>query len=390
MDGADFGVYLHMPFCVAKCRYCDFNSYAGLGGLIPDYLAALAAEMEAVASQVARGRARTLYVGGGTPSLLAADQISAMIALVRRLFALPESAEVTLEANPGTVDERYLRDIARAGVNRLSLGVQSFDDTRLRSLGRIHNAAEAVAACEAARRAGFGNLSLDLIYATPGQTVAELLADLAQVKALAPEHLSLYALQIEAGTPLAADVAAGRVEPLSADSAVDLWQAAAEALSASGYERYEVSNWARGGQEGDLLSCRHNLVYWRYEEYLGFGAGAHSYFAGRRYANVAAPREYVARISAGREAVLAEEETSPIQAARDALMLGLRLNEGVDPAEFRLRFGVDLAADCASDLLALSGLGLVVWPAARLVVTERGRLLLHEVLVRLLPELQVA
>jgi oxygen-independent coproporphyrinogen III oxidase len=390
MARVDFGIYVHIPFCQSKCGYCDFNSYSGLNGLIPDYLAALAREMAAGASRGPRPGATTLYIGGGTPSLLSPDQVAVVVADVRRLFSLPASAEVSLEANPGTVDEGYLRELTRAGVNRLSLGVQSFDDVRLRSLGRIHNANQALAACQAARNAGFANISLDLMYATPGQTEAELRADLRQAAALAPEHLSLYALQVEEGTPLAAAVAAGLVETLSADEAVDLWQVASTTLSRAGYEQYEVANWARRGPAGNLLSCRHNLVYWRHAEYLGFGAGAHSYFAGQRYENVRGPSEYIERLSAGGEARQAAEAISPGQAARDALMLGLRLCEGVDPAEFKARFGADIEASCGAELLALAELGMVTWPAARLALTEQGRLLLHEVLLKLLPRLEVA
>ena len=308
-EAGDFGVYVHIPFCRAKCRYCDFNSYAGREGLTPDYLAALAVEMEAAAPRRAAARARTLYLGGGTPSLLAPSQLARIVEQTSRLFGLSARSEITLEANPGTVDEIYLREARRAGINRLSLGVQSLDERRLRFLGRIHSAAAAGEAYHAARRAGFANVSVDLIYCLPGETPEELRADLARAIALAPEHLSLYGLSIEEGTPLAAAVAAGQVAPTSLDDSAALHEVAAETLEAAGYVQYEVSNWSRRGPGGKLFRCQHNLGYWRNQPYLGFGAGAHSYFGGRRFSNAADPGQYIAGALATGDAVVEDRKS---------------------------------------------------------------------------------
>ena len=385
---AEYGVYVHIPFCRAKCRYCDFNSYAGRAGEIGPYLAALAAEMAATAPTTAGARARTLYIGGGTPSLLAADQVGAIVGQCRRLFGLSPDEEVTLEANPGTVDTAYLADVRAAGVNRLSLGVQSFDDGALRFLGRIHSAAAAIAAYEAARRAGFANVSLDLIYALPGQPQAHWQGELRQALALRPEHLSLYALSVEEGTPLAAMVAAGEVVPATGDEAAALYELADETMAAAGYAHYEIANWARPDACGDLARSRHNLGYWHNEPYLGFGAGAHSYFGGHRYWNEREPQRYIALVAAGGRAVAESLAVGHGRAAADTLMLGLRLAEGIDLDAFAERHGCDLRTVCAVELAELAGYGLLECDGRCVWLTLRGRLLANDVLVRLLSGLQ--
>ncbi len=384
-----FGVYVHVPFCRSKCRYCDFNSYPDRLALAPRYVQAVLREMAVTASQLVGGRARTLYFGGGTPSLLAAAQIAAVIRQCREGLRLAEDAEVTLEANPGTVDLAYLAALREAGVNRLSLGVQSFAEKGLRFLGRNHSGGEAMAAYAAARQAGFDNVSLDLIYALPGQTVAEWLADLRQAIDLAPEHLSLYALSIEEGTPLAALVASGQVVPASGDEAASKYEAAAALLAHAGYEHYEVSNWARAGRPGrQAACCRHNLGYWRNEPYLGFGAGAHSFFAGRRYRNEPEPARYVALVEAQDGAVVEATPIDARRAAADTVMLGLRLAEGIDCDRFAARHGLDLATLCEPELAELAALGLARRDERAIALTPRGWLVANEVIVRLLTKLQ--
>ncbi len=387
--GSDFGIYVHIPFCRAKCRYCDFNSYAGQLALAPRYVEAVRREMATAATRVAGGRARTLYFGGGTPSLLETAQVAAIVEVCRAVFGLADDAEVTLEANPGTVDRSYLAALRRAGVNRLSLGVQSLDAGALRFLGRIHSGAEAAAAYAAARQAGFANVNLDLIYALPGQTAAAWLADLRRALELGPQHLSLYALSIEEGTPLAALVASGQVVPASGDEAAALYEASAALLAAAGYEHYEVSNWARGaGPRRAPVRCHHNLGYWRNEPYLGFGAGAHSYFTGCRYRNEPEPARYTALVEARGEAVVEETWIDARRAAADTVMLGLRLAEGLDLEIFAARHGLDLAALCHAELAELADLGLLRRRAGTIALTPRGWLLANEVIVRLLTRLQ--
>ncbi|MHB1131718.1 MAG: radical SAM family heme chaperone HemW [Chloroflexota bacterium] len=383
-----FGIYVHIPFCVAKCRYCDFNSYAGRQAELPRYLAALEVEMEKAAPAAAGRVARTLYLGGGTPSLLAAEQVADLVARARRLFRLPASAEVTLEANPGTVDEGYLSALRAGGVTRLSLGLQSLSEASLAWLGRIHCAAAGREAFAAARRAGFENVSLDLIYALPHQSVSAWRGELEDVAALGAEHLSLYALNIEEDTPLGADLAAGRLEPLGDDEAAALAEVSAAVLPAFGYEQYEVSNWARRGLAAGAWRSRHNLGYWYHDQYLGFGAGAHSFWGEQRRRNVSNPRSYALAMETGRSVVDDVEEIGPLRAAQDALMLGLRLVEGMRLPVYRARFGVDLS-EYREEWAELTRAGLIAWPTDQLAATARGRLVLHELLLRMLPSLRL-
>lgn len=379
-------IYVHIPFCRSKCLYCDFNSCAGREDELPAYVAALLAEIDAARRHEVSGI--TLYIGGGTPSLLPPDALAAIVARARVAFSLSPEAEVTLEANPGTVDQAYLVAARGAGVNRLSLGVQSFLDRDLAFLGRIHSAREAVAAVEAARAAGFANLNLDLIYALPGQDAKAWQTNLAQAVALRPEHLSLYALQVEERTPLAALVAAGAVEPPSDDQAAALHELADDYLEQAGYEHYEVSNWARKKDSGGkTYRSRHNLAYWTDVPYLGFGAGAHSYFGGFRFWNERDPAHYVVAIQQHGTAEQGRETIDSVRGAQDRLMLGLRLAEGVDLAEVVARYGIDVPSLCAAEIEELARLGVVTLKWRRLALTRRGRLLANDVLVRLLPRL---
>ena len=363
-------IYLHVPFCLRRCAYCDFNTYAGLGHLIPQYVDALCAEI-ARAPDV---RAHTLYFGGGTPSLLSPEQIERLVRAVRRRFGLPDGAEITLEANPGTVDRDTLSRLHAAGVNRLSLGVQSAHDGELRLLGRLHTWDQAVEAFRAARRAGFTNVNLDFIYSLPGQTLDRWRATLEAALRLGPEHLSLYALTVEEGTPLASRIASGELPFPDDDLAAEMYELAEEMLEAAGYVHYEISNWALPSHE-----CQHNLVYWRNESYFGFGAGAASWWAGQRWANVPHPTEYIARISRG-DSPVDEIETIPPQLEMgETMMMGLRLAEGISDARFRQRFGVGLAEVYRDQLTEMQRLGLLVWDGRTVRLTQRGRLLGNQV-----------
>ena len=297
--------YLHVPFCLQRCTYCDFNTYADLLSLRSAYVAALERELLMAAVRYPDLEAKTLYFGGGTPSLLPAESIARLVNVVRSHFALPASAEVTLEANPGTIAAEGLRALRQAGVNRLSLGVQSAHEEELALMGRIHSWEEAVKTVTAARRAGFDNLSLDLIFGLPNQPLSRWIETLEQVVALQPEHLSLYALKLERGTPLATQVSAGELPTPDPDLAADMYEYAGERLQQAGFWQYEISNWARGRTpppevwafppdgESEQLSpwvAAHNLVYWRNRAWLGWGAGAYSWFQGRRWSNPAHPR----------------------------------------------------------------------------------------------------
>ncbi len=393
-DRRFLGLYLHLPFCDHKCAYCDFNSYAGLDHLIPAYTDALVREIGLWRAAAAGYEVVTVFFGGGTPSLTPLPQLERILAAVRDAVCVAPDAEITLEANPGTVDEPSLRGLHELGVNRLSLGVQSFDDDELRRLDRIHNAAQAVAAYRAARASGFENVNLDLIFGLEGQTLAGWRANLLRAVALAPEHLSLYGLTVEPGTKLAWQVEHGAAPAPDPDLQADMYEATGELMAAAGFAQYEISNWSRPGR-----ACAHNLIYWRNQPYLGLGAGAHSCFAGRRFSVVRPPAGYIARVATATGGIVPSGETlrprfpqiaeetaiDPLTDASDTAILGLRLNEGIDLAAFTRRHGVELDALAGPALAELEAWGLVERRERRLRLTPRGRLLSNEVFLRLLP-----
>ena len=387
---APFGVYLHVPFCVHICRYCDFVTYAGREALIPAYVAALAEEIRQEPGRWPGPlpRVSSVFWGGGTPSLLPPDAFAEVHRAIEEVFGWRGAhPEITVEANPETVDESYWAALCEAGVNRVSLGVQSFQPAGLRALDRAHDPAMAVAAVESARRAGIDNVSFDLIFGWAGQTGDDWAADLARAVALAPRHVSLYALTVEERTALAADIARGRVPAPDDDRQADLYEQAVEALDAAGYDGYEVSNWARREGGSSLPNrSRHNLLYWRNGEYLGFGVGAHSHFRGRRFGNGRLVRRYIEQVGRGGHAPATDEAIDAATAMGETMMLGLRLAEGVSRAAFRARHGADLAAVFGSQLAELASLGLLVDDAESVRLTRRGRLVANEVVLRFLPE----
>jgi oxygen-independent coproporphyrinogen-3 oxidase len=374
------GLYLHIPFCVARCGYCDFNTYLHDPALARAYVDALCGEIAAWGGRPeVRGRpAATVFFGGGTPSLLAPGEVERVLGAVRAVFPPAPGAEVTLEANPGTVDRAGLAGFRAAGVNRLSLGVQAFQDRLLRVAGRDHTAAQARRAVADARAAGFANLSLDLIFALPGQTLDEWEATLAEAVALAPEHLSAYGLTYEEGTPFHRDRRAGRLRPVDEEAEANMFEMAGARLAGAGYERYEISNFARPG-----FRSAHNQIYWRCEDYLGLGAGAHSCLGGRRTFNRRLPQEYIAAVWREGTAQAGGEDLTPRQRLGEAMVLGLRLREGVDLEALAARFAPWGLAPDAAALERLDGAGLLERDGPRLRLTERGVRLANEVFVAL-------
>jgi oxygen-independent coproporphyrinogen III oxidase len=351
-------LYLHVPFCRHKCGYCDFNAYAGMDSLMPAYVEALGRELEAARADLPFGPLRTLYLGGGTPSLLPAELAATLLARVRSLFDLEPDAEVTLEANPASTDLPRLRAWREGGVNRLSLGVQGFDRRALAVLERRTDGAQAARAFAEARAAGFENVSLDLIYAVPGQDLGSWLETLRRAVELGPEHLSCYCLTFEPGTLLHRRRERGLLAELEPDRQWDQLDAAVEALRMAGYRRYEVSSWAVPGRES-----RHNQAYWSCRPVYGAGAGAHSYArgsAGRswRWWNAARPREYV--LAAG-EPAEDGEELDERRTRAEALMLGLRTAAGLQPPP-----GFE------DELARLEADGLLERAAGRVAPTRRG------------------
>lgn len=385
-ERAPFGIYLHVPFCVHKCRYCDFVTYSGREALIPSYVAALQREIE-FAARRAPGRlprVSSIFWGGGTPSLLPADAFSAIHRTIEDLFGWPgrlPDVEITVEANPETTSVEYWRALRAAGVNRVSLGVQSFQEAGLRALDRMHDAATAVAAIGAVRAAGIENLSLDLIFGWAGQERAHWRADLDRVASLRPEHVSLYALTVEERTPLAADIARGRVPAPDDDRQADCYLDAAEALTAAGYEHYEISNWARRDAAAGRYQSRHNLLYWRNGEYLGFGVGAHSHFRGQRTANGALVRRYIDALDAGSHEPSSVELISPATAMAESMILGLRLHDGVSRDAFATRHGRSLDSIYGAEIRDLVDRGLLRETGDRVSLTPRGELLANEALL---------
>ncbi|MBI4306139.1 MAG: radical SAM family heme chaperone HemW [Chloroflexi bacterium] len=285
------GLYVHIPFCETKCPYCDFNTYAGIEPLIPEYVLALRKELRIWGSLLGRPTVGTVFLGGGTPSYLPAEALESVVGTMRDAFELLPDAEVTMEANPDDCSPAKLADARGAGLNRISIGVQSLDDRLLKSLGRRHDAAQAVSAARTARSAGFKNVNLDLMFGLPDQSLAHWEDSLAGVMELAPDHVSLYALTLEPNTPLAAWVKAGKVADPDPDLAADMYEHAEDVMASAGFRHYEISNWARPGFES-----RHNLVYWTNGPYLGVGPGAHSHLRATRFANLKSPREYIRRM----------------------------------------------------------------------------------------------
>ncbi len=395
---AALSLYLHIPFCSLKCSYCDFNSYAKLDALVPDFVDALCTELTLWAP-IASGRpVETIFFGGGTPSLLPSPDIERIMATLREHYALAAGTEITLEANPGTADRDYFAGILAAGVNRLSIGFQSLHDDELAALDRIHSAAEAVQCYNWAREAGFRRVNLDLIYGLPGQPISSWQETVERAIELAPEHFSAYALTVEDGTKLAYDVEHGTVPPPDGDLQAEMYEWAGQRFSAAGYSQYEISNWSLPGEE-----CRHNLVYWRNNEWLALGPGAHSHWGGHRFADVYSPKQYVRLVSetakappspdaspatvlkAMKQVTFIDPQPPALQMA-DTAILALRLNAGLDLGAFEQRFGrrfEDVYPDVLAETLEM---GLVERENGRLRLTDRGRYLANEVFVRLLPD----
>jgi oxygen-independent coproporphyrinogen-3 oxidase len=379
-------LYLHIPFCHTRCHYCDFNTYAGILPLREPYVRALLKEIS-LAGELARlptgqlRRAPTIFFGGGTPSLLSADQVARLLAACQRSFALDEDAEISLEANPGTLDRQLLQELRAAGINRLSLGAQSFDAGLLHTLGRIHSPEEIGQAVHLARQAGFCSLNLDFMFGLPAQSMRHWQETLEQALQLRPEHLSLYSLIIEEGTPFFTWTHEGRITPGDEDLCADMYEYARERLRVEGYEHYEISNWALPGQH-----CRHNLTYWWNLPYIGMGAGAHSFFAGKRFADRREPREYIRQLAHGQWPLEESTEVSRGQEMSETAFLGLRTLAGLHLPTFRQRFGESFDDFVGERLHTVEEAGLLARTREWLRLSERGLLLGNEVFFRLLPD----
>ena len=388
MPGAEalepLGVYVHWPFCQSKCPYCDFNSHVREAVDQARWRAALLRELVELAVRVPERRVESVFFGGGTPSLMPPETVAAVIQAIRGLWPTAPDLEITLEANPGSADAERFAGYREGGVNRVSLGVQALDDAALRFLGRRHSVAEALAAVDLARRT-FPRFSFDLIYARPGQSDAAWERELAQALAEGPEHLSLYQLTIEENTAFHGAWRRGELQTLGDEPAADLFEATQERMARAGLPAYEISNHAKPG-----AACRHNLIYWRYQDYLGVGPGAHSRIMqdGRRLAlrQHRAPEAWLETVEAKGHATRREQVIAGAERLSELLLCGLRLDEGIARAAFRRELGVAPEELLPADRLAqLAEEGLIVLDDTALRATEAGRRTLNALLAYLQP-----
>lgn len=395
------GLYIHIPFCERKCPYCDFNTYAGLEGLFQATVEALIAEMKRWADPLAGRTISTVFVGGGTPTVLSPKQLEQLFDAVLRTFRIAEDAEITCEANPGAVDREKFAVLRSLGVNRLSMGVQSFQADELHLLGRIHSAQDARIAYEMARQAGFENINLDFIFGLPQQSSEAWTKTVKEALALEPEHLSLYSLIIEPDTPFYRWVRSGKIAAPDEDLAAEHYEIAMERLARAGYLHYEISNWARGAGAADLenetplFACRHNLLYWRNEDYLGIGPGAHSHLRlaeggssiEKRWGNIRPVRTYIQRVWQDEPLEEFTEEIPPQLAMGESMMLGLRLvREGVRLDRFAALHRCSPVDVFKKELKQLCTAGLLTLDAERIRLSQRGVLFGNQVFLQFLPE----
>ncbi len=373
-------LYIHWPFCLKKCPYCDFNSHVRDGVDHALWRDALLADLRHEADLTGGEPLESVFFGGGTPSLMPPELVAALLAEAERLWGFAPGIEITLEANPSSVEAAKFATLATAGVNRVSLGLQALDDAALQFLGRLHGVAESLAALDVAQR-HFGRVSLDLIYARPGQTAAEWQAELARALAFGTHHLSLYQLTIESGTRFATMVRERQFAPLDDDLAADLFTLTREQTAAAGLPAYEISNHARLAEES-----RHNLTYWRYHDYIGVGPGAHGRRNGFATVRHRKPENWLEAISRHDHGIVEERALGLAEQASEAMLMGLRLAEGIDLAELAARFAVTTGELCDPQRFAFYQTQGLLWQdSSRIGVTEAGMPLLDALLGELVP-----
>ena len=398
VESEGISLYVHVPFCLSKCPYCDFNTYQGIESQFGDYLAAVNGEIEAWARALAHPVVNTVFLGGGTPSYLPDGDVGRILEAITQSYRVGDGAEITAECNPNDLTDAKCVELQAVGINRISMGVQSMDNGLLAMLGRRHDSEEVIEALRSCRRAGFDNVNLDLIYGLPRQTLQQWQDTVERILEQSPEHISMYSLTLEEGTPLRHWVQQGRLPEPDPDLAADMYDLARSALRDAGYHHYEISNWCRAGRESE-----HNLAYWRNLEWVGVGPGAHSSLGGCRFWTVKSPREYalkaaewVARAEPWDRATAARIEGVPTvdglevideeTAAAETMFLGLRLLDGMDVSAASERSGIDLMARYATELAELAEDGLLVWgDDGRLRLAEEAYLVANQVFTRFLP-----
>jgi oxygen-independent coproporphyrinogen III oxidase len=371
-------LYIHIPFCLSKCDYCSFVSYPGMNHLFDRYIKALEKEMRLFTSAYKRHPLDTIFFGGGTPSLLSVENISTLLQSCRERFAIKEKAEISMEVNPKTVDFMQMLALKNCGINRVSIGVQSFIDAELQCLGRIHNAQEAWDGVEAVQNAEISNFNIDLISGIPGQSVDSWCWNLQTAIALRPEHLSLYQLSVEDKTALSRQIEGGQLTLPDEEEIAGIDSVTSDLCTSAGYNRYEISNYARPGFE-----CRHNINYWLNEEYYGIGAGAVHYLAGERVKNIEDPPTYCERMEKGESVIKESESLDSESSFRESVVMGLRMVQGVSSERLMSRYGIDLHLYYGETLQKLLELSLLEFDNHYLRLTARGLALANRVMADL-------
>ena len=373
-------LYLHIPFCVRKCLYCGFYSTRYSPQQAFSYVSALRLEAARYKDNFSKAVFDSVYIGGGTPTVLSREQWVSIFKIIHENFRLSENVEFTVEANPNTIAVDSIAFLRAHGVNRLSIGVQSFSDRVLKTLGRAHTAAQAEEAFKTARNAGFQNISIDLIYGVPGQSHDDWASSVHRALTLEPEHISSYCLSLDEGSQFMREAEAGRLALPDDDVAARMYEFALRALTGAGYRHYEISNFSLSGYE-----CLHNMNYWERGEYLGLGPGAWSFISGERYHAVADIHEYSRRLAEGLSIVEDVETVKNGRAAEETIMLGLRTDKGVDLRKYEQEFGPEASRYLEACIATLRDSGLVRVKDGRLMLTNRGILLSDEALTRLFP-----
>jgi oxygen-independent coproporphyrinogen-3 oxidase len=384
-------IYIHIPFCRKRCNYCDFNTYAGMGVYLAEYVEQVEREIEVAASAIEEGsRVHTVYFGGGTPTLMPPDNFRRLLDRIHQCFNCSDDLEVSSEANPYLLTMDYLQALRGSGIKRLSMGMQSADEAELKLLGRIHQLADVEQSMELARRAGIYNINLDLIFGIPGQSMRSFRDSVGKALALSPQHLSIYSLTVEEGTPLERMIAQGQVPRPDADLAADMYAWVMDYLAGQDYGQYEISNWAIE----EKYRCRHNLQYWYNRDYLGLGAGAHSHYKDRRWANVNAIPDYISLMKSARDwnwekppASVEVRKLSVSDDIQESMMMGLRLvEEGISRSGFHQRFGQRLEEVYPQEVNDLVREGLLEtadWRGDEIIrLTTRGRMLGNQVFMQ--------
>ena len=367
MDDKRIGLYVHIPYCRQKCSYCDFNSYASMEGTVPEYFNALNNEISSYSDMLQGFTVKTVFMGGGTPSYVDSKYIHQLMSSLNRHMNIEGDAEISIETNPGTLTEKKLSVYREAGINRLSIGLQAWQNSLLKYLGRINNIEDFITNYKLALKAGFNNINVDLIFGIPGQSIKDWTDTIDNISQLDITHLSCYSLKIEEGTPFGLQLEKGKLKAVEDELDREMYWLAIEKLRNNGFKQYEISNFAREGYE-----CRHNLVYWNAEEYVGFGAGAHSYFNKKRFNNVGDIHRYSSLINNNESTIENVQAIDEQDSMSEYMILRLRLVEGVLSKDFEQRFGVALSTKYSKQIERLVSSGLADFNGNKLRLTQKG------------------